>query len=1116
MKYFFLPSILLLLSLNLFAQTVPTPTQTDAIIIDNGTPGKADPNDRIRYNVIIQNTGAAPATGVQLNAVPDPRTTLVPGSFRTSPVAANDAYTATGNVPINVSAGSGVKANDYDDHLAGATITAGTFATTQGGTIVLAADGGFTYTPLAGFNGADTYVYTLNDGNPVGGAIPTTDMATVTITVSNMIWFVDNTGGGSGGAGSLANPFKTLANFNGSAAPQAGHVVFVKNAGAQYGGGIVLKNNMYLFGTGHTGGSNLADAGVLPFTVAPNSAPLPAINGSRTILYNITGTGIGIALASGNTIRGVEVIRCNGAKILGSGFGTLTIGNTTSPDVALNGGQVALNLTNGAFAATSKLVSINCLDTSGILLNTVSGSLASGSTTVNANQSGKAMDIQNSSAALDFGPTTANHFGGGTVISIINSGAGSVTFGSLSIPNAGNGVGLIASTGGTINIGGTSNSITARTALDITNTSFGSGATFASITSTNSGAKGVNLDNVTGSLVINGGSITNSAGIAFDINAGSSTISYAGTISNANRAVEITGRTGGTVTFSGNITNTGTGINVASNTGGTLVFSGASKSLTTTTNTAVTLATNPGAIINFTGGGLVIFTTTGAGFSATGGGTVNVTGATNTITSVSNTALNVSSTTIGASNLNFRSISAGNNTAAADPGTGILLFTTGASGGLIITGTGTTNGSGGTIQNITNRGVDANTTISLSLSNMTFTNANTVDGGGPCNAADNSGCNAAIHLNAVTGANLNNVNINNTAEEGINVRNTTNFSLNGSNLVSCGIASSGSDTEESCLYAINMSGICDITNSSLTFPSERAAVIYNTSKTLALTVSGSTFGMNQTMTLGADGLEVNSYGASNTTLDVLNSTFVQPKTNGLQVITENTSVTSVDITGCTFDPGPGLAAAMDLVVNNTASMTFNVVNNPSIKGKGINIVNVFAFPNATYEGRINNNTVISNGGSGTGIRVFGQGNGNSKVEIKNNNVTGGDDYGIDVTSQLGTGRMDATITGNTVSVTNSGFYAIHVLAGNSGSVSTNKVCANVASNATTVPAGAIGNFQARSATVGHEILLQGVGASVAAIWAANANMPNPGITSQSGAGVFTFGATCLIPANPGP
>ena len=1107
MKKIFTLLLALVCGLGVKSQTI-VPTQTDMIIIDNGTSGKADPNDRIRYKVTIQNTGAASGTNTQLNVVPDPRTTFVAGTFKSTPLAVPDTYTATGNVGISVPAASGVKANDFDDNLAGATLSVTTPPTS--GVVVLSNDGSFTYTPNAGFTGSDVFTYTMTDATPVPAA-PTTDATTVTITVSNMIWFVDNTSGGSGGTGTLADPFKTLPNFNASALPQVGHVVFIKNTGTKYNGGIVLKNNMLLFGTGHTGGANLAN--VLPFVLAPNSNALPAINGTRPIIVSPTN---GITLASGNTIRGVEVGYCpGGAKILGNNFGTLTIGNTTAPDVALSGNRTTLDLTNGAFAATSKFAFITSLDTSTLILNTVSGSLASGSTTVNAVLALKAIDIQNSSAALDFGSTIANHFGGGTAISITNSGTGSVTFSNLSIPNAVNGIGLLANAGGTINIGGTASVITARTALDITNTSFGAGATFASITSLNSGGKGVSLNTVSGPVTINSGSITNSSSVAFDVQAGSSNILYAGTISNAAPlAVEVTNRTGGTVTFSGNITSTGAGINLASNTGGTITFSGASQSLTTGTSTAVTSIANLGATINFTGGALVITTTSGTGFSATGGGTVNVTGANNTITSTTGSPVNIANTTIGSSNVTFKSVSCNG------ASNGIVLNTTGSSGGFIVTGTGTTDGSGGTIQNITNRGVSAFSTTNLSLKNMTFTNANTTDGPGPCGAADNSGCNAAIHLNTVTTVTLDNVDINGTTEQGINSFNTTNFSLLGSTLINCGVASSGTDTEESCLYAVNMSGTCAINNSSLTFPSERAAVIYNTGKTLALTVNASTFGKNQTQLLGADGLEIDNVGTGgNLTLDVVNSTFMEPKTNGLQVITDGTSTSSIDVTGSTFDPGTGLATAMDLVSNGSATMTFNILNNPMVKGKGINIINIFAFPGSSFQGRVNNNMVVNNGGSGTGIRVNLQGNASSRVEIKDNQITAANDYGIDVVASLGSGRLDAIITGNTASIAAAGAHVIDVAAGVSSSTFTNSVCAYLANNTTSFASGAIGNARYRAATPTHTLLVQGPG-PVATNWDTNMNSPLTSVmgtvVAQSGTGTFTFGQTCLLPTNPMP
>jgi len=104
--------------LQLQAQTIPPPIQTDEIINNAGDPAKADPGDRIRYKVTITNTGMADGTGVQLNVTPDMLTTFVPGSFKSSPLALPDAYTCTGNVGISVPAASGVKANDFDDAIA--------------------------------------------------------------------------------------------------------------------------------------------------------------------------------------------------------------------------------------------------------------------------------------------------------------------------------------------------------------------------------------------------------------------------------------------------------------------------------------------------------------------------------------------------------------------------------------------------------------------------------------------------------------------------------------------------------------------------------------------------------------------------------------------------------------------------------------------------------------------------------------------------------------------------------------------------------------------------------------------------------------------------------------
>lgn len=456
------------------AQTIPTPTQTDEIIIDNGTSGQADPNDRIRYKVTIQNTGGSDALGTQLNIVPDPRTTFVPGSFRSSPLALNDAYDCTGNVGINVPAVIGLKANDFDDDIAGATITSGLFPTTEGGSINIAPDGGFQYTPPAGFTGSDTYVYTLNDGNGVGGDVPASDMATVTFTVNNLIWFIDNSG--AAGDGRLNTPFNSLVAFNSSSA-SAGNVIYIEHTGTNYTGGIVLQNNEQLYGEGHTGSTNLS--GVLPFTLAPNSFVLPNINGSRPVLVNSGGDGI--QLASGNTVRGLNIGNCSAFGIDDNGnVGSLTISEVNITN-GTGGGFRAAN--NGTLAVTLGSLS-STGGTNGLRLNNCSGSFSVGGTT----------SVTNST---DIGVN-------------ITSNTATVTFNALNISNSStNQKGLLAS-GGTVNTtSGTINAGTG-TAVDIDNTALG--MVLTSVSSNGGAMPGIDLNSTTGSFSVTGVASTDGSG----------------------------------------------------------------------------------------------------------------------------------------------------------------------------------------------------------------------------------------------------------------------------------------------------------------------------------------------------------------------------------------------------------------------------------------------------------------------------------------------------------------------------------------------------------------------------------------------------------------------------
>ena len=92
-----------------------------------------------------------------------------------APVAVDDAITATEDTPFNSIID--LDANDLDVDGDTLTVVAGTFATAQGGSITIATDGSYTYTPAANFNGADSVDYTVTDGS-------LTDVGTLNITVN--------------------------------------------------------------------------------------------------------------------------------------------------------------------------------------------------------------------------------------------------------------------------------------------------------------------------------------------------------------------------------------------------------------------------------------------------------------------------------------------------------------------------------------------------------------------------------------------------------------------------------------------------------------------------------------------------------------------------------------------------------------------------------------------------------------------------------------------------------------------------------------------------------------------------------------------------------------------
>jgi len=100
--------------------------------------------------------------------------TVIPANF--APAAADDQYRTSPGEVLAADAAAGLLANDTDNE--GNPLTASVVTQPSHGTLSLDADGSFTYTPEAGFHGADSFTYRANDG------LLDSNEATVTILVN--------------------------------------------------------------------------------------------------------------------------------------------------------------------------------------------------------------------------------------------------------------------------------------------------------------------------------------------------------------------------------------------------------------------------------------------------------------------------------------------------------------------------------------------------------------------------------------------------------------------------------------------------------------------------------------------------------------------------------------------------------------------------------------------------------------------------------------------------------------------------------------------------------------------------------------------------------------------
>jgi VCBS repeat-containing protein len=905
--------------------------------------------------------------------------------------------------------------------------------TSNGGDFALAADGTFTYEPAAGFEGADVIAFQVTDNHPTDPALVG---GTITIAVSEMVWYVHDVTGAdnpeNGDSGRSTNAFDSIAELVAADPVTPNDIVFVF-----YGDSATTPHDTQL---------TIDDTGVklhgeaIGLTVPGFGTIVPAAGVANRPRLVVTSDGAGedngvsvdatAGSLAGVEIRGMDIVgRNNGIDVTASGpnSATVLIGDNTvmseglfgleGVDVNANGaGTTTVTVSNNAigglgnafdartgavsavlrvaFDGNADVVSSNghaiVIDGAGGLSTTVT-SFAGNS--VHGDTAGAGVVIAN--VAFDsnplsggFQPVDGDNLAVGAPVNPVGGAGvalttvqGNLFFDDLDAYAAvGTGLQVAGSGGGmTLSVTPASPDGSGTSVIDADNgaavdiTSATIDLRLSDLESNTSGA-GVNLSSVGGQFRAPSGSQitkTSGGGTAFTVASSSATVTYGGTM---------------------NVTS-GAGVSLSNNT----------------------------AAVNFTGQ-LTLNTGTNAAFSATGAaGTVTATGPGSTLTTTTGTALTVYGPDIGVGGLVFERISANG------ASNGVLLQDTGTAGGLTVTGTGSA-GSGGTIQNITNRGVSLENAADIDLSWMTFSNAGTTNGADPTvatsgcgdlNVGNNLSCNAAVHGVGLTGIaggpglRLDRVSIDGGAQVGINLNNVTGLSM--TNVTVAGV---GNQVREHGIKGRNVLGAVTFTGVEVdTTGNDDNVLLSNNSGSTDATITASSF----RSAAGGDGFVWTNSGTADVDITMSATSATNNFASGLIVGygdpgTDSSALLDFQLTGGTFT---GNNSGIQVINSGGGDVTFSI-SGVDASGNPAAGVALDQSDNSTAAaslvGAISGSTMtMPSFGSGNGVFLSARGSGIATVLVNGNTIVSTSQYGIHLHKKEGAGgTMNATVTNNTV------------------------------------------------------------------------------------------------------
>ncbi|TWU03197.1 Ig-like domain-containing protein [Neorhodopirellula pilleata] len=324
-----------------------------------------------------------------------------------APIAQAKTINVLGNVPVTLPLSHLlVGATDVGDDVI--SFDSIDDASTSGTVVVDVPNQTFTYTPVTGASGTDSFLFTVIDSDGL------THQETATIQIGPSLWVIDNSAA-PGGTGTMLSPFDSFAavNDDGNDPDAPGDIIFVVGTGVNYDTsqgvgdslGFEFEEDQFLVGSGIPGMTLEAFLTGQGIAIPTGTASLPATDGTSPLIFSSTGDVT--TAASGNTVAGVTLDPQNSAGIAGDGVDDLVV-------------QFTIIITSGGGN-----------DNEGIRLSNVTGTIRLSGVQIQSQNgqsvNGTAIQIDGGTASFELDDVDIDQ-DGGSLIEILNTVASTFVF----------------------------------------------------------------------------------------------------------------------------------------------------------------------------------------------------------------------------------------------------------------------------------------------------------------------------------------------------------------------------------------------------------------------------------------------------------------------------------------------------------------------------------------------------------------------------------------------------------------------------------------------------------------------------------------------------------------